>query len=44
MNDAGKPVDPIVTAIVAALCLATIFLVFLLPFESLVVDLVYQGF
>jgi hypothetical protein len=44
MSNTGKPVSPVVTAVVAALCLVTIGLILMLPFDSLVVDLVYQGF
>lgn len=44
MNEAGKPADPIVTTFVVTLCVATLVLIFMLPFDSLVVDLVYQGF
>ena len=44
MNDSSKPVNPLVAAFVVTLCVATVVLVCLLPFESLVVDLVYQGF
>lgn len=44
MNDSDNSVNPIATAFVVTLCVATIVLICLLPFESLVVDLVYQGF
>jgi len=44
MNEPGKPVNPILTACVVTLCVATLVLIFMLPFDSLVVDLIYQGF
>jgi hypothetical protein len=44
MNNAVRSVNPIVTAFVVTLCVVTIVLILTLPFDSLVVDLVYQGF
>jgi hypothetical protein len=45
MTEPAKPtVNPAAVACVVALCLATLALVFMLPLDSLVVDLVYQGF
>jgi hypothetical protein len=44
MNDSAKKLEAAVTGAVIALCIATAVLVLLLPSESLVVDLIYQGF
>lgn len=37
-------VNPVVLTCVVCLCMAAVFLLFLLPADSLVVDLIYQGF
>jgi hypothetical protein len=44
MSDSAKKIETAVTGAVIALCVVTAALVFLLPSESLVVDLIYQGF
>jgi hypothetical protein len=44
MRDGRKSLDRVVTASVVALCVITLALIFLLPSDSLVVDLIYQGF
>jgi hypothetical protein len=44
MNDTNAGVNRIVMACVMALCAITCILIFLLPADSLVVDLIYQGF
>lgn len=44
MKNDSKSASPVLTGIVVTLCLVTIALILVLPFDSLVVDLVYQGF
>jgi hypothetical protein len=44
MKESSNAVNPVAGAFVVTLCVVTIVLICLLPFESLVVDLVYQGF
>jgi hypothetical protein len=44
MNNTNSRVNPIVVACVIALCVIACTLTFLLPGDSLVVDLIYQGF
>jgi len=48
MSDTAKatrsPLAAIITGCVIALCLVACALTFLLPADSLIVDLVYQGF
>ncbi len=44
MNDIPKRTNPIVATCVIVLCLVACALTLLLPADSLVVDLVYQGF
>jgi hypothetical protein len=44
MNNTTSRVNPIVIASVIALCVIACTLTFLLPGDSLVVDLIYQGF
>jgi len=44
MNNTNSRVNPIVVTCVIALCVIACTLTFLLPGDSLVVDLIYQGF
>ena len=44
MNNMPKRVNPIALSCVVILCLLACALVSLLPADSLIVDLVYQGF
>jgi hypothetical protein len=44
MSDTPKRVNPIVLTCVIALCVVACTLTLILPGESLVVDLIYQGF
>ncbi len=44
MNDTSRRVNSIVVACVVTLCVIACVLTFLLPADSLVVDLVYRGF
>ena len=44
MSNTPQRVNPIVMTCVIALCVIACTMVFLLPSDSLVVDLVYQGF
>ncbi len=44
MTSPETKIHPLVLGAVAALCLACLALIFLLPSESLVVDLLYQAF
>jgi hypothetical protein len=44
MSDSQKRIEPIVTAAVIAVCVISLALIFMLNADSLVVDLVYQGF
>jgi hypothetical protein len=44
MSNTRKPINPIVITCVAVLCAVACALIFLLPADSLVVDLVYRGF
>ena len=44
MKDFPKLLNSLVTASVVGLCVLTLILILLLPSDSLVVDLVYQGF
>ncbi len=44
MSDMSKRIEQIVIGGVVALCVIACVLVFLLPADSFVVDLVYQGF
>jgi hypothetical protein len=44
MNNTTHRVNPIVVTCVIALCAIACTLTFLLPGDSLVVDLIYQGF
>ena len=43
-NRINPRVNPIVLGCVVCLCAAAVFLIFLLPADSLVIDLIYQGF
>lgn len=44
MNNTPRRVNPIVLGCVIALCAIACTFTFLLPGDSLVVDLIYQGF
>jgi hypothetical protein len=44
MSNTPNRVNPIVITSVVALCIIACTLTFLLPGDSLVVDLIYQGF
>lgn len=44
MSNTSNRVNPIVITCVVALCVIACALTFLLPGDSLVVDLIYQGF
>ena len=44
MSNTPKRVNPIVTACAIVLCVIACTFVFLLPGDSLVVELIYQGF
>jgi hypothetical protein len=44
MSNTPKRIDPIVLTCVIALCVVACALVLMLPGDSLVVDLIYQGF
>jgi len=44
MQDFTRTIEPLITGCVVVLCVAATALIFLLPSDSLVVDLIYQGF
>jgi hypothetical protein len=44
MSNLPKKINPVVLSCVVCLCVAAVCLIFLLPAESLVIDLIYQGF
>jgi len=44
MSNPSKPINPILLSAVIVLCLAACTLTLILPGESLIVDLIYQGF
>lgn len=44
MTEASNKLNPVLASLVIILCLAATALMFMLPSDSLVVDLVYQTF
>jgi preprotein translocase subunit SecE len=44
MKDSPSRVESITTTCVVVLCIAATVLIFMLPSDALVVDLIYQGF